>query len=160
MAEAKLKSIRRFGSRYGRTPKKMFGKIEQIQRALHKCPFCKNVKVKRESAGIWQCRKCDKKFTGKAYTLSKTKRKVDATEEKMIIEDDFDLEEEMEAQTVVPEKGQELKSEEEQEDTTESEDTESDETTESDEEDVDESAAEEAEEQSEDTEEESDELQS
>ena len=60
MAETKEKigSIRRFGARYGRTPRLRFGKIEQEQRKHHKCPYCMNVTVKRLSAGIWECKKC------------------------------------------------------------------------------------------------------
>jgi large subunit ribosomal protein L37Ae len=137
MAEAKLKSIRRFGSRYGRTPKKRFGKIEQVQRSLHKCPFCSNVKVKRMAAGIWQCRKCDKKFTGKAYTISKRKRKVEAVAEDVIIDDDYDLEQE-EFQGVVPDKGKELKVKDSEldENKEDSENTETDEDTEAGEEDL------------------------
>ncbi|MDP7140775.1 MAG: 50S ribosomal protein L37ae [Candidatus Woesearchaeota archaeon] len=71
---AKLKgsgSTKRFGARYGRPLKRKFEDIETESRRLHKCPYCNKVKVKRITAGIWQCRKCDAKFTGKAYTLSK-----------------------------------------------------------------------------------------
>ena len=68
--EAKVTSARRFGPRYGRTNKHKFNKIELEQRKLHECPYCSNVKVKRVAYGIWQCKKCDSKFTGKAYTLS------------------------------------------------------------------------------------------
>ncbi|MBS3107080.1 50S ribosomal protein L37ae [Candidatus Woesearchaeota archaeon] len=64
-----LKSIKRFGARYGRTVKWNFGKMEAEQRKLHKCPYCNKVAVKRISAGIWECRKCDSAFTGRAYTL-------------------------------------------------------------------------------------------
>ncbi|MBS3132060.1 50S ribosomal protein L37ae [Candidatus Woesearchaeota archaeon] len=67
----KLGSIRRFGARYGRKTKDKFGKIEKEQRKLHKCPFCSHVKVKRVALGIWQCRKCNSKFAGKAYTIDK-----------------------------------------------------------------------------------------
>jgi len=56
-----------FGPRYGRTLKKQFDLIERLQRAKHKCPFCQKNSVKRIAVGIWECRKCDKKFTGKAY---------------------------------------------------------------------------------------------
>lgn len=63
------KSIKRFGSRYGRRTKLLFGQIEEKQRKLHQCPYCKKISVKRISSGIWQCKKCNIKFTGKAYTL-------------------------------------------------------------------------------------------
>jgi large subunit ribosomal protein L37Ae len=71
MAEKKSGSTKRFGARYGRTAKDNFGKIEHEQRKLHKCPYCSKVAVKRQAPGIWFCRKCSAKFTGKAYTIAK-----------------------------------------------------------------------------------------
>ncbi|MBW2979406.1 50S ribosomal protein L37ae [Candidatus Woesearchaeota archaeon] len=65
---SKLGSAKRFGARYGKTVKERFAKIEALQRAKHKCPYCSAVRVKRIAAGIWQCRKCNAKFTGKAYS--------------------------------------------------------------------------------------------
>ncbi len=69
MVKTTVHSIRRFGVRYGRTTKLRFGEIEKEQRKSHKCPYCSNFKVDRVSVGIWQCKKCDAKFTGKAFTL-------------------------------------------------------------------------------------------
>lgn len=68
----KLGSAKRFGARYGTKPKYKFAKIEKEQRRKHKCPYCSYVQVKRVAMGIWQCRKCDAKFTGKAYTIGKS----------------------------------------------------------------------------------------
>tara|TARA_Y100000294_G_scaffold177732_1_gene204507 strand:- start:4192 stop:4644 length:453 start_codon:yes stop_codon:yes gene_type:complete len=68
----KLGSAKRFGARYGSKPKHKFAKIEKEQRKKHKCPYCNYTKVKRIVVGIWHCRKCDSKFTGKAYTIAKT----------------------------------------------------------------------------------------
>jgi len=64
-------SVRRLGSRYGRTVRFKLGKIEAEQRKKHKCPYCNYVKVKRISAGIWHCKKCKATFTNKAYTVGK-----------------------------------------------------------------------------------------
>jgi large subunit ribosomal protein L37Ae len=64
-------SVRRLGSRYGRTTRFKLGKIESEQRKKHKCPYCNYVKVKRKTAGIWECRKCGASFTNKAYTVGK-----------------------------------------------------------------------------------------
>lgn len=76
MAKEKLKgSTKRFGPRYGRALRKKLDKIEEGQRKLHKCPYCHNVKVKRQAAGIWKCGKCGSEFTGRAYSLSKSVRK-------------------------------------------------------------------------------------
>ena len=69
--EVKLGSVKRFGARYGRKPKLKFSKIEAEQRKLHKCPYCSKISVKRLAMGIWQCRKCSAKFSGKAYSISK-----------------------------------------------------------------------------------------
>jgi len=71
MVEKHLTGIRRFGTRYGRTLKLKFAKIEAEQRKKHKCPYCNALKVKRVAVGIWNCGKCGTKFTGKAYTISK-----------------------------------------------------------------------------------------
>jgi len=74
-------SVRRFGPRYGWKVRRKFGIIEKEQRKLHKCPYCHKVKVKRVSTGIWFCRKCGSKFTGKAYSVSE-KIRVKETPEK------------------------------------------------------------------------------
>ena len=73
--------MKRFGARYGRKPKLQFSKIETEQRKKHKCPYCHKVAVKRVSLGIWHCRKCNAKFTGKAYSLSKSFITKEAPEE-------------------------------------------------------------------------------
>ena len=58
-----------FGSRYGRKVRNKFSQIEAQQRAKHKCPYCNKPAVKRVAAGIWECRKCESKFAGKAYSI-------------------------------------------------------------------------------------------
>lgn len=76
MAEVqKLGSVKRFGSRYGRKPKKKLAKVESVLRKKQKCPYCNKFQVKRVSTGIWQCKKCNTKFTGKAYSISKKIKK-------------------------------------------------------------------------------------
>ena len=78
-----LGSVKRFGARYGRKLKLKFSKIETEQRKLHKCPYCNKIAVKRVAVGIWHCKKCNAKFTGKAYSVTK---KVTAKETKEIVE--------------------------------------------------------------------------
>lgn len=81
-----LGSVKRFGARYGRKLKLKFSKIETEQRKLHKCPYCNKTAVKRVAVGIWNCRKCNAKFTGKAYSVSKkiiTKEIGETAEEKL-----------------------------------------------------------------------------
>ena len=89
-SEEKLGSVKRFGARYGRKTKVKFSKVETEQRKLHKCPYCSKVAVKRLSLGIWQCRKCGVKFTGKAYSVTRkiiTKEAEEMAEEPQIIEE-------------------------------------------------------------------------
>ena len=64
------KGVKRFGVRYGRTIKNKLGKIEANQKKEHKCPTCQYNTVSRLAAGIWQCSKCNLKFTSRAYTVT------------------------------------------------------------------------------------------
>ena len=64
-------SVKRFGARYGRTVKYKLSKIEAELKKKHKCPYCHSLAAKRVAAGIWRCKKCKSKFTGKAYSIAK-----------------------------------------------------------------------------------------
>ena len=64
-------SVKRFGTRYGRTTKHNLSKIEAELKKKHKCPYCHKNSAKRVASGIWNCKKCGAKFTGKAYSVSK-----------------------------------------------------------------------------------------
>jgi large subunit ribosomal protein L37Ae len=66
-----LNAVKRFGTRYGRRNRDKVAKIEVEQRKRHKCPKCNYPQVRRISTGIWQCSKCNVKFTSRAYTVSK-----------------------------------------------------------------------------------------
>lgn len=66
-------SMKKFGARYGASIKKKAAAIEEELRKKHKCPYCHYNQVKRLSAGIWHCRKCLAKFTGRAYSIVKKK---------------------------------------------------------------------------------------
>ncbi len=82
MAEVKkLGSVKRFGARYGRRTKHRLAQIERVQKGKHTCPYCRAPKVKRLATGIWACRKCKAKFTGKAYSLRKETRGDEGKEE-------------------------------------------------------------------------------
>ena len=97
-----LTSGRRFGSRYGRRVRHKFSKVEAEQKKGHKCPYCAEPKVKRISVGIWECKKCGSKFTGKAYTIPKKavikeeekKEEIEAIEETEEVEEETKEEEE------------------------------------------------------------------
>ena len=66
----KVKSSGRFGARYGRKVRIKTVEIENLQRKKQTCIFCKGA-AKRLSKGIWQCKKCGKKFAGHTYYLAK-----------------------------------------------------------------------------------------
>ena len=74
MVSGNINSVKRFGSRYGRTVRHKVGKIENMQKSKHMCPYCRKIKAKRISAGIWQCSSCDAKFTSKAYSVDVIKK--------------------------------------------------------------------------------------
>ena len=82
MAKAKkFGSVKRFGARYGRRTKHRLAEIEKVQKAKHICPYCRAPKVKRVATGIWECRKCEAKFTGRAYSIKKGVIKEEEREE-------------------------------------------------------------------------------
>ena len=68
MRTRKIKSAGRYGVRYGSGVKKKLLPIESLQRKKQECPFCKGI-AKRLAAGIWQCKKCKKKFASNAYYI-------------------------------------------------------------------------------------------
>jgi large subunit ribosomal protein L37Ae len=88
--EKSFGSVKRFGPRYGRTVKHKLSKIEAELKKKHKCPYCHSPSVKRVAVGIWSCKKCNSKFTGKAYSVSK---KIIVKEKPE--EEEFNIEEEI-----------------------------------------------------------------
>ena len=64
----KVGPTRGLGPRYGSTVRKRYTKIMKEMKKPHKCPQCGFSRVKRESVGIWKCRKCGLTYTGGAYT--------------------------------------------------------------------------------------------
>lgn len=65
----KAGSTKRYGPRYGKRLKEKAGLIESQYNKRQKCPYCKKEGVKRVATGIWGCKKCGAKFTGKAYSI-------------------------------------------------------------------------------------------
>ena len=66
----KVKSAGRFGARYGRSVRSKYTEIESLQRKKQQCIFCNGI-AKRVSKGIWECKKCSKRFASHAYYLPK-----------------------------------------------------------------------------------------
>jgi|TARA_Y100000031_G_C8059087_1_gene309756 large subunit ribosomal protein L37Ae len=106
----KLGSAKRFGARYGSKTKHKFAQVEKEQRRKHKCPYCNVIAVKRIAVGIWHCRKCDAKFTGKAYTVSKPIIVSETNEPESKVQEDMPEETE-ETEQLEMEKAEELKAE-------------------------------------------------
>ncbi len=67
---------KRFGTRYGRTVKEKLAKVEDNSRKSYKCPYCAAQKVKKQSAGVWACSKCNKVFTGRAFSAETDIKKI------------------------------------------------------------------------------------
>jgi large subunit ribosomal protein L37Ae len=63
----KVGPARGLGTRYGSTVRKRYVKVTAGLKSRHRCPQCGFVKVKRESIGVWKCKKCDYTFAGGAY---------------------------------------------------------------------------------------------
>jgi large subunit ribosomal protein L37Ae len=52
---------------YGKSVMKAVREAEKKSRKSYKCPSCSRVAVKRESSGVWICRKCRTKFASGAF---------------------------------------------------------------------------------------------
>ena len=63
----KVGTTGRFGSRYGVGVKKRVLAVEIRQNQEPSCPFCGFAKVRREAAGLFNCKKCEARFAGGAY---------------------------------------------------------------------------------------------
>jgi large subunit ribosomal protein L37Ae len=91
-----MNTTKRFGARYGKRVKDRLRAIEQESKVRrHKCPYCRKVKVKRLSVGIFECEKCHAKFTGRAYSITQPKTEV-IEEEVAIVEESPEEEESIE----------------------------------------------------------------
>lgn len=93
--KAKLGSTNRYGARYGAKNKEKVASLEKQYRKRRKCPFCNYVKVRRVSAGIWQCEKCNAKFAGKAYTFITPKTSKEIVNEELEKAEEIEDPEEM-----------------------------------------------------------------
>lgn len=71
MPKEKMRTVKRFGSRYGLKTRRRRNEVEGGYRGrTHVCSKCGAKKIKRVEAGIWQCGKCRHKFAGHAYRVS------------------------------------------------------------------------------------------
>ena len=65
----KSRASGRFGARYGKKIRDKLVQVEDKQRKKQTCPFCKKIGLKRLSKGIWECKKCGKKFASDVYYI-------------------------------------------------------------------------------------------
>jgi large subunit ribosomal protein L37Ae len=71
MAKTTVGFSKTYGARYGPRVRDAAAALEVSARAHYKCPYCSYTQVKRVSTGVWHCKKCDAKFTGRAYSADK-----------------------------------------------------------------------------------------
>jgi len=64
----KIGPTRGLEARYGATVRKRYIEVVSSLRKEHKCPQCGSASVRRQSVGVWRCKKCGVVFTGGAYT--------------------------------------------------------------------------------------------
>ena len=67
MTTRKLKSVARFGARYGKKIRERVLKVEREQHAKRTCPHCRTGVLKRSAAGLYACVKCGARMAGGAY---------------------------------------------------------------------------------------------
>jgi len=65
----------RLGSRYGKRVRDELKKILKKAKKRYKCPSCSRIAVKRDSHGVWKCRKCGVKFASGAYEFRMRKER-------------------------------------------------------------------------------------
>lgn len=58
----------KYGTRYGSRTRKRVKDILEKMKTPQRCPKCETKVIKRDSVGIWTCKKCGARFTGGAYT--------------------------------------------------------------------------------------------
>ena len=66
----KVGHARGLGARYGSKVRKRYVRATAGLKKPHRCPQCGFVRVKRESVGVWKCKKCGHTFAGGAYMPS------------------------------------------------------------------------------------------
>ncbi|MFW6013643.1 MAG: hypothetical protein ACOCQG_00560 [Candidatus Nanoarchaeia archaeon] len=83
------KAVKRFGPRYGKRTRERLAKIESMSKINHKCPYCSYESAKRVANGIFYCKKCSSKFTGRAYMPIKQKTVKHVKQKKIEFEDEL-----------------------------------------------------------------------
>mmetsp|Transcript_33532 Transcript_33532/g.39046 ORF Transcript_33532/g.39046 Transcript_33532/m.39046 type:complete len:97 (+) Transcript_33532:16-306(+) len=66
----KVGIVRKYGTRYGASLRKIIKKFEVQQHSRYFCPFCGKTSVRRQAVGIWRCNGCAKVVAGGAWQLT------------------------------------------------------------------------------------------
>jgi len=56
-------------ARYGASMRKLADKAVKSKKKRYECPKCRKLKLTRKANAIWQCRSCDARFAGGAYSF-------------------------------------------------------------------------------------------
>lgn len=70
----KVGSAGKLGPKYGKGIRDEVIGIEKRSKKIYECPNCHKKALKRESSGVWICRKCGKKYAGKAFSPASNTR--------------------------------------------------------------------------------------
>jgi len=70
LARRKLGLAGSFGARYGTVTRRRYAEVVSLARGFYECPRCRFKRVRRQSVGVWSCRKCGLTYTGGAYSPS------------------------------------------------------------------------------------------
>ncbi|MAH42412.1 50S ribosomal protein L37ae [archaeon] len=70
MGKKSIVGTGRFGSRYGKRIREEIKKATKTSKKKYSCPSCSRVSIRRESAGVWKCAKCGKKYASGAYKFN------------------------------------------------------------------------------------------
>lgn len=60
-------SAKRYGPKYGKRIRNKISSIEESEKSGHRCPECGSTSLKKESKGVWVCKKCGEKVAGGAW---------------------------------------------------------------------------------------------
>ncbi len=68
----KVGIVGKYGTRYGASLRKMVKKMEISQHQVYVCSFCGKLSMRRNAAGIWECKHCKRVVAGGAWVYSTT----------------------------------------------------------------------------------------
>jgi large subunit ribosomal protein L37Ae len=52
---------------YGKRVRQLFDEAKVKSSKTYKCPSCSRIAIRRKASGVWECRKCGKKYASGAF---------------------------------------------------------------------------------------------